>query len=89
MKKIVISNNIIILIGQPQRCHQHSSLKRQTTLRWLSNQRSYMTNGGFEIRLNIQIYDNINGHRLFNMYQIINYFCYMLEYDVLNIFFKI
>ena len=44
-----------------------------------------MTNGGFEIRLNILIYDTLNGHRLFDTYQIINNFCYMLEYDVLNI----
>ena len=50
--------------------------------RWLSNQRSYVTNGGFEIRLNILIHDTMNGHRLFYMYQIINHFCYMLEHDV-------
>ena len=47
-----------------------------------------MTNGGFEIRLNILIYDTMNGHRLFNMYQIINDFCYMLEQDVLNMFLR-
>ena len=41
-----------------------------------------MTNGGFEIRLNILIHDTMNGHRLFYMYQIINHFCYMLEHDV-------
>ena len=28
-----------------------------------------MTNGGSEIRLNILIYDTMNGHRLFDMYQ--------------------
>ena len=33
-----------------------------------------MTNGGFEIRLKILIDDTMNGHRLFNMYQIINIF---------------
>ena len=33
-----------------------------------------MTNGGFKINLNILIYDTINGHRLFDMYQIINNF---------------
>ena len=38
-----------------------------------------MTNGGFEIRLNILIYDNMNGHRSFDMYQIIIDFCYMQE----------
>ena len=47
-----------------------------------------MTNGGFEIRLNILIYDTMNGHRLFDMYQIINDFCCMLEYDVLNMFLR-
>ena len=47
-----------------------------------------MTNSGFEIRLNILIYDTMNGHRLLIMYQIINHFCYMLEYDVLNIFLR-
>ena len=47
-----------------------------------------MINGGFEIRLNILIYDNMNGHRLFYMYQIINDFCYMLEPDVLNMFLR-
>ena len=41
-----------------------------------------MTNGGFEKRLNIRIYDIMNGHRLFVMYQIINDFGCMLEYDV-------
>ena len=56
--------------------------------RWLGNQRSYMTKGGFEIRLNILIYATMNGHRLFDMYQIINDFCYMLEYDVLNMFLR-
>ena len=35
-----------------------------------------MRNGGFEIRVNILIYDTMNGHRLFDMYQIINDFCY-------------
>ena len=33
-----------------------------------------MTNGGFEIRLNRLVYENMNGHRLFGMYQIINDF---------------
>ena len=47
-----------------------------------------MTNGGFEIRLNILIYDTMNGHRLYKMYQIINDFCYMLEHDVLNMFLR-
>ena len=47
-----------------------------------------MTNGGFDIRLNILIYDTMNGHRLFDMYQTINDFCYMLEYYVLNIFLR-
>ena len=39
--------------------------------RWLSNQMSYMTNRGFEKRPNKVIYDNLNGHRLFNMFQMI------------------
>ena len=47
-----------------------------------------MTNGGFEIRVNILIYDTMNGYRLFDMYQIINDFCYMLECDVLNMFLR-
>ena len=47
-----------------------------------------MTNGGSEIRLNILIYDTMNGYRLFDMFQIINIFCYMLEYDVLNMFLR-
>ena len=45
-----------------------------------------MTNGGFEKRLNVGIYDNENGHRSFDMYQMINDFGSMLEYDVLNMF---
>ena len=48
-----------------------------------------MTNGGFEIRLNILVHDTMNGHRLFYMYQIINHFCFMLEHDVLNMFFRL
>ena len=47
-----------------------------------------MTNGGFEKRLNIGIYDTMNSHRLFDMYQIINDFGCMLEYDVLNKFLR-
>ena len=43
-----------------------------------------MTNSGFEKRLNVGIYNNINGHRSFDMYQMINDFGSMLEYDVLN-----
>ena len=35
-----------------------------------------MTNRGFEKRLNKVIYDILNGHRLFDMYQmIINFGC--------------
>ena len=45
-----------------------------------------MPNGGFEKRLNVGIYDNVNGHRSFDMYQMINDFGSMLEYDVLNMF---
>ena len=54
--------------------------------RWLRNQRSYLKNGGFEKRMKKGIYDTLNGHRLFNMCQVINDFVYMLEYDVLNMF---
>ena len=60
----------------------------QSIFRWLSNQRSYLTNGGFEKKLNIRIYDAMNGHRLFDMYQMINDFGCMLEYDVLNMFLR-
>ena len=59
-----------------------------TANRWLSNQRSYMANGGFDKRLNIGIYDNMNGHRSFDMDQMINDFGSMVEYDVLNMFFR-
>ena len=45
-----------------------------------------MTNGSFEKRLNVGIYDNINVHRSFDMYQMINDFGSMLETDVLNMF---
>ena len=52
------------------------------------HQSSYMTNGGFEKRLNIRIYDNMNGHRSFDMYQMINDFGSLLEYDDLNMFLR-
>ena len=55
-------------------------------IRWLSNQRSYITNGCFEKRLTIGIYDTLNGHRSFDMCQMINDFGSMLENDVLNMF---
>ena len=47
-----------------------------------------MTNSGFEKRVNKGIYDILNGHRLVNMYQMINDFGCMLEYEVLNMFFR-
>ena len=45
-----------------------------------------MTNGDFEIRVNIGIYDYMNGHRSFDIYHMIHDFGSMLEYDVLNMF---
>ena len=47
-----------------------------------------MTNGGFEKRLNIGIYDAINNHRLFDMYQMISDFGCILKHVVLNIFLR-
>ena len=55
---------------------------------WLSNRRSYLTNGSFKKKLNIRIYDAMNGHRLFDMYRMINDFGCTLEYDVLNLFLR-
>ena len=37
-----------------------------------------MTNGDFEKMMNKGIYDNLNCHRLFNMFQMINDFDYMV-----------
>ena len=71
--------------------HEHlysSPLNVNVSYRWLSNQRSYMTNGDFEIWVNIGIYDNMNGHRSFDIYHMINDFGSMLEYDVLNMFLR-
>ena len=47
-----------------------------------------MTNCGFEKRLNIGIYDAINDHRLFDMYQMISDFGCMLNHDVSNMFLR-
>ena len=37
-----------------------------------------MTNGDFEKMIQKGIYDTLNGHRLFNMYQMLNDFDYMV-----------
>ena len=41
-----------------------------------------MTNSGFEKRLNKVICNSLNAHRLFNVYQMIIDFCYMVRGDV-------
>ena len=46
----------------------------------LVDQRSYKVNGNFEERSNEAIYDTLNGHRLFNIYQMIIDFCFKVEY---------
>ena len=56
---------------------------------WLSNQRSYMANSGFGKRLNKVIYNSLNAHRPFNIYQMIIDFGFMVTYYVLNICFEI
>ena len=48
----------------------------------------YMTYRGFEKRLNKVIYDTLNGHRLFDMYQMIIDFGCMVLYYVIDMFLK-
>ena len=47
-----------------------------------------MTYSGFERKLNKSICNMLNGHRQFNMYNMITDFGHMLEYDVINIFLR-
>ena len=47
-----------------------------------------MTYSGFERKLNKAVCNMLNGHRQFNMYNMITDFGHMLEYDVINIFFR-
>ena len=61
----------------------------ENSLKFMKNYESKnLTNGGFEKRMKKGIYDTLNGHRLFNMCQMINNFVCMLEYDVLNMFLR-
>ena len=43
-----------------------------------------MTYSGFEKKLNIVIYDILNGHGQFDMYEMVTDFGHMLEYDLLD-----
>ena len=45
-----------------------------------------MTNSGFEKKLKIAIFNTLNGHRLFNMYQMIIDFGCMIKYNVVHYF---
>ena len=56
-----------LVAGRPFQLAKNTSSANH---RWLSNQRSYMTNSGFEKMLNNVIYYILNGHRLFNIDQI-------------------
>ena len=45
-----------------------------------------MTNSGFGKRLKIAIYNTLNDHRLFNMYQMILDFGCVIKYNVVDYF---
>ena len=47
-----------------------------------------MTISGFEKRLKIAIYNNLNEHRLFDMYQIIIDFDCVVKYNVIDMFLR-
>ena len=47
-----------------------------------------MTDRGFEKKINKAICTTLNGHRQFNMYNMITDFGHMLEYDVINMFLR-
>ena len=60
-------------------------LDNESNKRWLSNQRSYKVNCGFEKRLNKAIYDTLNGHGPFNIYKMkIDFLC-KIKYYVIDI----